>query len=147
MSSYIGGCFLKIAEKLSHMRKFILYPFREDMVMDGVLCCVKYANNFDPNKTENAFGYFTQIVYYAFIQRIMKEKAYLYTKYKLIQHAEIFDEMADFASSNAGDVDSGYSDNAADNMHSFIENFESWLDKKGKNYQGKKKKNDLAGPT
>ena len=64
---YAGECFLKIAEKLSHRPNFINYAFREEMVSDGIENCVMYANNFNPEKSQNPFAYFTQIIYYAFL--------------------------------------------------------------------------------
>ena len=79
---YAGECFLKIAEKLSHRPNFINYAFREEMVSDGIENCVMYANNFNPEKSQNPFAYFTQIIYYAFLRRIEKEKKQLYIKYK-----------------------------------------------------------------
>ena len=71
---YAGECFLKIAERLSHRPNFINYAFREEMVSDGIENCVMYASNFNPEKSTNPFAYFTQIIYYAFIRRIQKEK-------------------------------------------------------------------------
>jgi len=72
---YAGECFLKIAEKLSHRPNFINYAFREEMVSDGIENCVMYANNFNPEKSQNPFAYFTQIIYYAFLRRIEKENS------------------------------------------------------------------------
>lgn len=64
----------KIANRLSTMPSFVNYPFREDMVRDGVLNCVEYIDNFNPAKSTNPFSYFTQIIYFAFIRRIKKEQ-------------------------------------------------------------------------
>jgi hypothetical protein len=77
--NYIGECFLKIAEGLSHKPNFISYTYREEMVMDAVENCIKAIMNYDINKATrtglpNAFAYFTQISYYAFLRRIAKEK-------------------------------------------------------------------------
>ncbi len=58
--NYIGECFLKIAQHLSYRPNFINYPFREDMISDGIENCVQYIDNFDPNRG-NPFAYFTQI--------------------------------------------------------------------------------------
>ena len=79
---YIGECFLKIANRLSYRPNFINYAFREDMISDGIENCVQYMNNFNPEKSKNPFAYFTQIIYYAFVRRIQKEKKQLYIKYK-----------------------------------------------------------------
>ena len=71
---YAGECFLKIAEKLSHRPNFINYAFREEMVSDGIENCVMYANNFNPEKSQNPFAYFTQINYYAFYEELKKRR-------------------------------------------------------------------------
>ena len=89
---YIGECFLKIAENLSHLPKFINYTYREDMIGDGIENCLMYFGNFDPEKSENPFAYFTQIVYYAFLRRIQKEKKQTYVKYKSTEQIGILDE-------------------------------------------------------
>jgi len=82
---YIGSCLLKIATRLSYKANFINYTFREDMILDGVENCIQYLRNFDPSKSNNPFSYFTQIIYYAFLRRIMKEKKQSYVKHKMIQ--------------------------------------------------------------
>ena len=74
VSNYIGECFLKIATHLSYRPNFINYMYREDMIGDGIENCIQYIHNFDPEKSKNPFAYFTQIVYYAYLRRIAKEK-------------------------------------------------------------------------
>ena len=74
ITEYIGECFVKIAEHLSYRPNFMNYPFREEMIGDGIENCLMYAHNFDPDKSKNPFSYFTQIIYYAFLRRIQKEK-------------------------------------------------------------------------
>lgn len=86
---YVGECIMKIATRLSYRSNFVNYPFREEMVSDGIENCLQYIDNFDPAKSGNPFAYFTQIIYYAFIRRIQKEKKYLYTKHAATQMAEI----------------------------------------------------------
>ncbi len=76
---YIAQCFLRIAEGLSHKSNFIRYTYREEMVMDAVENCLKAINNYDIEAATrtgkpNAFAYFTQISWYAFLRRIAKEK-------------------------------------------------------------------------
>ena len=76
---YIAQCFLRIAEGLSHKSNFIRYTYREEMVMDAVENCLKAINNYDIEAATrtgkpNAFAYFTQITWYAFLRRIAKEK-------------------------------------------------------------------------
>jgi len=86
--NYIGECFLKIAQHLSYRPNFINYPFREDMISDGIENCVQYIDNFDPNRG-NPFAYFTQIIYYAFIRRITKEKKQQSIKEKMLKETNI----------------------------------------------------------
>lgn len=86
ISNYLGDCFLKIANHLSYRPNFVNYMFREDMISDGVENCVHYINNFDTERT-NPFAYFTQIVYYAFLRRIHKEKKQMEIKEKIIERS------------------------------------------------------------
>ena len=81
---YIGECFLKIATHLSYKPNFVNYMFKDDMVCDGIENCVQYINNFNPEKSTNPFAYFTQIIHYAFLRRISKEKRQLEIKNKII---------------------------------------------------------------
>ena len=67
VNNYIGSCFLKIATHLSYKPNFVNYMFREDMICDGIENCLQYIDNFNPEKSKNPFAYFTQIIYYAFL--------------------------------------------------------------------------------
>ena len=88
VSNYVGDCFLKIATHLSYKPNFLNYPFREDMICDGIENCLQYIDNFDPEKSKNPFAYFTQIIYYAFLRRIQKEKKQLEIKQKILDHSD-----------------------------------------------------------
>jgi len=92
ITEYIGECFLKIATHLSYRPNFINYMYKEDMIGDGIENCVQYIYNFDPAKSSNPFAYFTQIVYYAYLRRISKEKRQMDIKDKLIEKKG-FDEV------------------------------------------------------
>jgi DNA-directed RNA polymerase specialized sigma24 family protein len=89
--NYVGECFLKIATHLSYRPNFVNYPFREDMISDGIENCVQYIDNFDPDRG-NPFAYFTQIIYYAFLRRIQKEKKQLEIKAKILERSG-YDEV------------------------------------------------------
>ena len=89
---YIGECFLKIANHLSYRPNFINYTYRDDMISDGIENCLQYLNNFNPRKSNNPFAYFTQIIYYAFVRRIQKEKKQVTIKHRMIQEAN-YDDM------------------------------------------------------
>ena len=88
INDYIGECFLKIANHLSYRPNFINYTYKEDMISDGIENCLTYVANFDPEKSKNPFSYFTQIIYYAFLRRIEKEKKQNYIKYKMLEQMD-----------------------------------------------------------
>jgi DNA-directed RNA polymerase specialized sigma subunit len=92
VDNYLGSCFLKIANHLSYRPNFINYTFRDDMISDGIENCLQYLENFNPAKSNNPFAYFTQIIYYAFIRRIQKEKKQVEVKQRLIADAN-YDDM------------------------------------------------------
>ena len=92
---YIGECFLKIATHLSFKPNFVNYMFKEDMISDGIENCVQYIHNFNPDKSQNPFAYFTQIIHYAFLRRIQKEKKQLEIKNKILEktgYDQVFDK-------------------------------------------------------
>jgi hypothetical protein len=93
VTHYIGECFMKIAENLSRKPNFINYPYRDEMISDGIENCLLYAYNFDPSKSKNPFSYFTQIIYYAFLRRIQKEKKQAYIKLKKIEMSNVDSQM------------------------------------------------------
>ena len=86
VTEYMGECFYKIATHLSYRPNFINYTYREEMIGDGIENCIRYAKNFNPEKSKNPFAYFTQIIYYAFIRRITKEKKQTAIKQKIIDN-------------------------------------------------------------
>ena len=94
VTDYIATCFLKISEGLSHKSNFIRYTYREEMVMDAVENCLKAIENYDPEVATrtglpNAFAYFTQIAWYAFLRRIAKEKKQQEIKIKYMTNSGI----------------------------------------------------------
>lgn len=115
ISNYIGDCFLKIATHLSYKPNFVNYMFREDMISDGIENCVQYINNFDPEKSSNPFAYFTQVIHFAFLRRIQKEKKQLEIKNKILEQSG-FDEVF---GTDGNILDSNFSDynTIKDNIH------------------------------
>ena len=89
ISNYLGECILKIANHLSYRPNFINYTYREEMISDGIENCLQYIDKFDPEKSKNPFAYFTQIIYYAFIRRITKEKKQQSIKEKILRETNI----------------------------------------------------------
>lgn len=130
--NYIGECFLKIADHLSRKPNFVSYSFRDEMIADGIENCLMYFRNFDPEKSKNPFAYFTQIIYYAFLRRIQKEKKQLYVKYKATEMFGILDEFEMFEDSD-GNMRQFQ---LYDNISEFIHTFEEAKEKKKKKKSG-----------
>ena len=122
---YVGECMLLIAERLSYKFQFKNYQYREDMISDGYINCLLYMNNFDPQKSQNPFSYFTQIIYFAFLRKIQSEKKHLYIKYKL-------QENTGFTGSNFSDPNGNLLDYSKNNMDmkkisDFTKEFETYM--------------------
>jgi len=148
VTSYIGECFLKIAEQLSSKPNFAHYPYRDEMICDAVENCIVYAANFDPDKSSNPFSYFTQIIYYAFLRRIQREKKQAFIKYKMVRDRVGDGNMGRHLNRMRGFEDGGdspmeYRDPAArkfDLSETDIENFTRELEKEDKRGKSKRKK-------
>jgi hypothetical protein len=121
VSNYIGECFIKIADHLSRAPNFNSYTFRDEMISDGIENCIQYVDNFNPSKSKNPFAYFTQIIYYAFVRRIMKEKKQLYVKYKSAEQSGILDENELLEDENGVKIKQF---ELYDNISEFIQTFE-----------------------
>ena len=109
VTNYIGECFLKIATHLSFKPNFVNYIFKDDMISDGIENCVQYIHNFNPEKSQNPFAYFTQIIHYAFLRRIQKEKKQLEIKNKILEktgYDEVFYDDSSSDGSNYSDYNS-----------------------------------------
>jgi len=94
ISNYLGECILKIANHLSYRPNFINYSYREEMISDGIENCLQYIDKFDPEKSKNPFSYFTQIIYFAMVRRITKEKKQQSIKEKLLKETNIESRIA-----------------------------------------------------
>lgn len=99
VTNYIAECFLKISEGLSRRPNFVRYTYREEMVMDAVENCLRAINNYKIETATrtgkpNAFSYFTQICFFAFIRRITKEKKQQEIKFRYIEKMGIEDFAA-----------------------------------------------------
>jgi hypothetical protein len=142
---YAGECFLKIAERLSHRPNFINYAFREEMVSDGIENSVMYASNFNPEKSTNPFAYFTQIIYFAFLRRIEKEKKQLYIKYKTMEEYSSLEDhvdMGEMGQSESQAVSSGATPLTTDKRASIQEFIFAFEEKKRKKKKPKPAKED-----
>lgn len=130
--NYVGHCILMIANRLSTKPNFVNYSYREEMISDGVENCICYIDNFDPLKSTNPFAYFTQIIYYAFLRRILKEKKQLYIKHKSLENSMLMNELVEQGEFGEHDVTPTYVDLDNENMFDFIKTFEDNLVSKKK---------------
>ena len=110
ITNYLGECILKIANHLSYRPNFINYTYREEMISDGIENCLQYIDRFDPEKSSNPFAYFTQIIYYAFVRRITKEKKQQMIKEKLLKESNIESRIAVQAHDNESDYQQQFDD-------------------------------------
>jgi hypothetical protein len=99
------------------------YSYKEDMIMDGIENCLLYINNFDHMKSSNPFAYFTQVIWYAFLRRIQKEKKQMYIRFKSSHNMMMNGETYE------SDEVKLHLNTSADYMNSFIEDFENKLTK------------------
>ena len=136
INDYIGKCVYDISNRLSMRPNFINYPFRDEMIADGIENAIKAMKNFNPEKSANPFAYFTQIIFYAFLRRIAKEKKYLYTKQKAFTSMAILGEVYE---GNAGYNISNQISGSTDYMDNFVEDYEK-AEEKRKIPKVKKKK-------
>jgi len=118
---YIGTCIYQIATRLATKPNFSGYTYKEDMISDGIENCLLYIRNFNPEKSQNPFAYFTQIIWYAFLRRIHKEKRQMYIRFKSSQSM-----LATGGTYTGEDVDL-YLNTSADYMNSFVQDYEDKL--------------------
>ena len=108
ITNYLGECILKIANHLSYRPNFINYTYKEEMISDGIENSLQYIDNFDPEKSKNPFAYFTQIIYYAFIRRIAKEKKQQKIKDRILKRSNISDLITVQEHDDAADYQAQY---------------------------------------
>lgn len=130
---YIGECIYEIATRLSSKSNFSGYTYRDDMVMDGIENCLTYIRNFNPEKSNNPFAYFTSIIWYAFIRRINKEKRQMYIRYKT---SSALIGSGDIYFTGEHDESSPHINPAADHVNAFIKDYEEKM--MAKKMKGKK---------
>lgn len=129
--NFLGECVMKIAQHLSYKPNFINYTYKDDMILDGIENCVNYFDNFDPDKSSNPFAYFTQIIYFAFLRRIQKEKKHSYIKHKMIQDMP-FDSFDIQAHDEDGNYHNAYLDFMQSNGNFDPSTFDSFTKKEKK---------------
>jgi hypothetical protein len=93
VSNYIGQSILLICNNLAKKPNFSGYTYKQEMISDGIIDCIAAVDNFDPDRTNNPFAYFTQIAWNAFIRRIHKEKKQTYIKHKNFENSFLMNEL------------------------------------------------------
>jgi DNA-directed RNA polymerase specialized sigma24 family protein len=120
---YIGESIILICNNLAKKPNFSGYTYKHDMISDGIMDCVAAINNFNPDKTNNPFAYFTQIAWNAFLRRIQKEKKQTYIKHKNYENSFLLENMfSDGGNHTMQLVTNEYSDQ-------IVKNFENNLTK------------------
>ena len=140
--NYIGECIMKISNHLSYRPNFINYTYKDEMISDGIENCLLYIDNFNPEKSKNPFAYFTQIIYYAFIRRMQKEKKQTYVKYKSLERQVLEDDILEAG----GVTKKSYLEFMQNNMSGFIEDFEKSQKVKKTRAKAKKKEQNENSP-
>jgi len=128
--TYVAECLYKIANKLSYRPNFINYTYRDEMIADGLENCVRYFDNFDTDKSNNPFSYFTQIIYYAFLRRIQKEKKQVYVKHRVYNNQIISGEMTHLDEFNTTEEFDIPTVENTDYIDDFVRNFEAKMAEK-----------------
>lgn len=116
---YIGKCILLIGTRLATKPNFSGYSYKEEMISDGIENCLQYLHNFDPEKSQNPFAYFTQIIWFAFLRRIQKEKKQMYIRFKSSQQM-----IATGGTYTGGEDVTLNLTTSADYMNSFVQDYE-----------------------
>lgn len=89
VSEELGEMFLLIARNLSNKNNFAGYTWKEEMISEAVMTCLRYCSNFDPEKGQNPFAYFTRYCYNAFIGYIKKQNRHGEVKQTLYDKKDI----------------------------------------------------------
>ena len=140
--NYIGDCIFQISNRLASKPNFSGYSYKDEMISDGLENAIHALNNFDPNKSSNPFAYFTQIIWFAFLRRIEKEKKQLYIKHKVVEHSILMDEA--IYSDENDPSDTTNQDFANDYMNEFVKSYEMKIEEKKKSQAKSKKTADLS---
>lgn len=135
-SNYLGLAFMKIAENFSNNYQYRNYTFKEEMIGDAIMFCVKSVDGFNPEKSNNPFSFFTTAIYFAFLQKIQKEKKQLYIKYKNLESSGLCDIIEEHGETDM--IDLNFSLQSQDTRQNFIKEFEESMQRKKDKIKDKK---------
>lgn len=136
----VGEAIFKIANKLSNSPNFIGYSYKDEMISDGIENCIKYLHNFNPDKYDSPFNYFTTIIYYAFLRRISKEKKQQYIKNKVTINSSVFNNLVELPPEDQGHFQANFVSMDVDKLSDLVDKFE-------KTEMTPKKKKEKSGVT
>jgi len=125
----IGDAFIKIANGLARKANFVNYPFREDMIGDAIENCAMAVNNYDPDRFNNPYGYFTKVCWWSNLRKIEREHKQLYVKFKSMEQAILSESLVEGDDENF-QYDAVLLDN--EKMKPIIEKFDKKIKKKPK---------------
>ena len=128
--NYIGECILLLANKLAQKSNFCNYPFKEEMISDGIENTFLYLHSFNPEKYDNPFAYFTEIIKNAFIRRIQKERKQTYIIHKITE----FQTYSNLRTENPSEM----------NDDDFVESYENMLSEKRRKAKDRQKEKKMA---
>lgn len=136
---YIAECIVDISKNLSYKRNFKNYPFREELVGDGMEEGIRRLYNFNPDKYDNPFAYFTRVIYFAMVRRIQKEKKELYIKLKVTENTLVMGSGAENYTQSDGLAEMTFLDSDTDYMNEYVQDYEDSMKKR----KEKKKQREL----
>jgi hypothetical protein len=143
VSEYIGECLLKIAIGLSRKWNFRDYTYKDEMISDAVVHCLRYIDKFDPKVSTNPFSYYTQAMYYLFVNRLKSEQVEQYVKYKATLESASYNEVATQPDAHT-EYDIDMSDLDFGDIEKFVHDFERKERNAAKAPKKPKKKNALS---
>lgn len=139
LPEFIAVCMMKMATRLSQKAGFVNYTYIDDMRGDALESCLRYIHNFNPEKSNNAFAYITQIIHNAFIRRIQKEQKQLYVKMRIVDQVDFADSYEKQSGDDAH-YNNSYVTYLQENKGDVISKFENWKESKKIKANAKKKK-------
>lgn len=105
---YAAKAIMLIAENLAKRPNFRGYTYVDEMIGDGIEVGIKKIRNFDPDRFDNPFGYYSRIIWNTFGDRIKKEQRQSKTKKRMIENATT--NIEDFVGSSENLDESFFSD-------------------------------------
>jgi len=83
----LGEIFLIMGKNLLYRHNFINYTkdWKDEMLSDGCFNCCRYIDSFDVDKNSSPFAYFSQVLYFSYVQVLNKEKKIKFQREKVVE--------------------------------------------------------------